>query len=192
MLQMIRSLYILARIIVNIKNIRHVTAEILQEAAAAAQKHLPLWVFWPSFFPPLAPFPPSQSCNSHILLIQLPGEAASTLSCFAPCFGPSLCCLSACHSCLGSLFLPAVSAKYKRIAAVVSVSPLRRSPPHRHIYYEQKSSCGSGRRSDSVSCVSWAVLDHKACFSLLIVDAGLGSDLFSSVVLSVFSSSVLK
>lgn len=149
-------------------------------------------VLWPWIFPPLAPFPTSQSCNSHILLIQLPGEAASTLSCLAPCFGSSLCCLSACHSCSRSLFLPAVSAKYKRIAAVVLVGPPRRSPPHRHIYYGQKSSCGSRHHSDSVSCVSWGSFRSRSCLSSLLVDAGLDSDLFSSVVPSGFSSSVLK
>lgn len=75
-----------------------------------------------------------RTCSPGVLLVQHPGEAGSTLSCFSPCFGVSLCCSSACHSCFGSLFLLAVCGKYKRIAVVDLVSLLRRTQPHRPIY----------------------------------------------------------
>lgn len=83
-------------------------------------------------------YDPQSSCRNHTKLQPLHSinpvprrESASTLSCLSSCFGAFLNHLSACHSCLGSLFLPAVLAKYKRIALVDLVSPLRYTQPHR-------------------------------------------------------------
>lgn len=109
--------------------------------SVVTQKNLPLSFTASSFSisthnPHAAVF---QTCNPGILLVQHPGEAGSTLSCFSPCFGASLCRSSACHSCFGSLFLLAVCAKYKRIAAVDLVSLLRRAQPHRPNYYQSRT-----------------------------------------------------
>lgn len=104
----------------------------------------------------------SQSCSPGILLIQHPGEAGSTLSCFSPWFGVSLCCSSACHSCLGSLFLLAVVAKYKRIAVVDLVSPLRRTQTHRHVYCQSRTApVGPDTTQTLLPVILGAVLDLK-------------------------------
>lgn len=128
---------------------------------------------------------PCKAATLAVLIIQDPGDAGSTFSCSSPCFGASLCCFSACHSCLESLFLLAVSAKYKRIAVLDLVSPPRRTKPHTHLLPAGKAPEGPNTYSDSVSCSSVPLLDLSL---LQLVDG----DFFFSTSVQVLGSNVFR
>lgn len=86
---------------------------------------------------------PSSSLLLLVLIIQDPGEGEASHLISGP-----LCLLSACRSCLPSLFLLAIFAEHKGIAAFDWALGDARG----FIYYGQNISYGHGRRSRSALC----------------------------------------